>query len=445
MTHFAFLNQEVPAAHTVFADDANTLASTHPPVFLHCGWRTRGTWIWNRFRGMPGVTAYYEPLGDPLARIRLNTLASMNAGSWPSGHRGVDRPYFDEFRPLLRPGRQGVRGYQSRFATADFFAAPDAELPELYAYLRSLLHVAQERGDQPVLKFCRSLGRIGWMRRHFPDAIHVVVMRDPFTQFASSLRQFVRNGNGYFLAMPLLLLAMNRDLPLIRHCTRHLGVELPHCPRHCPPHSPPHCPPHWTEPRTDAAACEAYLRDGTPTSWYRGFLAFWVATAAMMPETVDLIVDSDALAHSRSYRSRLTLDLARLTGQTVDFDDADVAGETSTPEPSLMRRSDVLRAHAGAEAFLTEQTSATWADTEALGQFARKLAEARSHALGVEAAWRQPHLDVVGGPGDDPEFSAALLPALARAAFAERELAAIRSSRSWRMTAPLRWLRQAVG
>jgi hypothetical protein len=382
---------------------------------------------------MPGVTAYYEPLGDPLARIRLNTLASMNAGSWPSGHRGVDRPYFEEFRPLLRPGRSGVRGYRSRFATGDFFAGPDAELPELDEYLRSLLHAARERGDQPVLKFCRSLGRIGWMRRHFPDAIHVVVMRDPFAQFASSLRQFVRDGNGYFLAMPLLLLAMNRDLPLVLRCTRHLGVELPHR------------PPSWLEARIDSASCEEYLRDGTPASWYRGFLAFWVATVAVIPQTVDLIIDGDALAHSRTYQSRRAVDLARLTGRMVDFDDAEVAGATSPSDASVMRRSDVLRAHAGAEAFLTEQIGEAWADTEGLGQFASKLAEARSHALGVEAKWRKPHLQAMDRTNDDPEFTAALLPAMARAAFAECELADIRSSRSWRVTAPLRWLRQALG
>jgi len=55
----------------------------------------------------------------------------------------------------------------STFATDDFFAGPDTALPALQAYLRHLVEVAHERG-QPVFKFCRSLGRMGWMANPSP-------------------------------------------------------------------------------------------------------------------------------------------------------------------------------------------------------------------------------------------------------------------------------------
>jgi hypothetical protein len=423
MTHFALTDQEKPVRRSGMDEDARLQSPAQPPVFLHCGWRTRGTWLWNRFRGMHGVTGYYEPLNEHLAWVLPSTLGSTNAESWASGHQGLNRPYFDEFRPLLRPGRPGVPRYQSRFATSGFFATSDSPLPGLNRYLRGLIDAAQERGEQPVLKFCRSIGRIGWMRRHFPDAVHIVVLRDPFSQFASALRQYVRNGNAFFLTMPWRLLAADRDLPPLSACIRHLEVELPR--------------------QADERACDASLRAGTPASWYPGFLAFWVVTAATIPDEVDLVVDSDALANADAYRRRCEIDLARLTGRMVELDSANCPGEEDAPESPGLRRSEVLRAHAGAEAFLAEQFGTAWADRPVLGHVARKLAEARSHALGAATVPWAPRSRMPDLFGDEPDYAGALLSATGRAAWAERELAAMRASRSWRVTAPLRWLRQS--
>ncbi len=202
-----------------------------------------------------------------------------------------------------------MRGYQSRFATSGFFAGPGLAQPELHDYLRGLVDVAEERGEQPVLKFCGSIGRIGWMRRHFPEAVHIVVLRDPFEQYASSAQKFAAHGLGHFLGRPLLLLTLNRDLPLVARAIRHLRVELPDFSK-------------CGSMQAKLSACIAHLRGNDPAAWYRGFLAFWIATAATIPDEVDLIIDSGALARSRSYRRRCGIELARLTGRMVDFDDA---------------------------------------------------------------------------------------------------------------------------
>jgi hypothetical protein len=432
MTHVNFPHQNLRAGQTFVSDQTRQRLVAHPPVFLHCGWRTRGTWIWNNFREILGVGGYYEPLGEPLAGLRPRSLASITAGSWASGHVGLARPYFEEYRALIRPGLPGVRGYQARFATADFFASPETPSPDLYGYLRGLLDAARRNGEQPVLKFCRSVGRVGWMRRHFPDAVHVVVLRDPFTQFASAARQFVDTGNVHFLGMPSRLLALHREMPLVALCLRHLEVALP---------NPADC-------RTaDSAleACEANLRDNSPAAWYRGFLAFWIAAAATIPDEVDLVIDSGALTRSRSYRHQCETDLARLTGRTMDFGDADDSGDTAGPDAPLLRHSEFLRAHAAAETVLTEHLGPEWADTRVMVHVARLLSEARAHAFGGEVARRAPHPETQGPLDEDSDCGSTLLSALGRAAWAERELATMLGSRSWRMTAPLRWLRQRTG
>ena len=269
MTPLDLADPDVRAAPADIVAQAPPSPAGLPPVFLHCGWRTRGTWIWNQFRRQFGIADYYEPLAESLAWIRKGTLASIDADNWPSGHKGLDRPYFDGFRPLLAPTGPGVQGYRTRFATDDFFAAPDTPLPELERYLHRLIDTAQARGEQPVLKFCRSMGRIAWMQRRFPGAVHVAVLRNPFAQFG-----------------------------------------------------------------------------------------------------------------------------------------------------------------------------ADWADMPRLGQVGMLLAEAGLTALGGEMVWPAPRLEAPVPPAMAPEAEAMLLSAMGRAAWAERQLAAVHGSRSWRVTAPLRWVRE---
>jgi hypothetical protein len=186
------------------------------------------------------------------------------------------------------------------------------------------------------------------------------------------------------------------------------------------------------------------LRAGDPASWYRGFLAFWTATVATLPDNIELVIDSEALAHSAAYRLECGIALARLSGREVDFSDADRSGDTEKPDAPLLRGSEVLRVHAAAESFLAEQLGPAWADMASPGLAARLLAEARARALGSHGLSQTGRLIPRSRPEADPESTAALLSGVVRAAWAERELAAVLASRSWKVTAPIRWLRRRL-
>jgi hypothetical protein len=391
--------------HTGRTDERRPM-SDHPPLFLHCGWRSRGTWIWHQFRVLQGVAAYYEPLSEGLATLRPRTLDAWRADIWDSGHEFLDRPYFEEFRQFLAHEQPGVRGYCETFATLDFFASADAALPRLKHYLRLLLGAAHARDEQPVLKFSRSLGRIGWMLRNFPDAAHVVVLRNPLSQFESARRQLVLHGNAYFLAVPLMLLATHQELPAVHACAQQLDVELPLLAGH---------------PKSEArlALCKETLLRGGPAASYRSFLAFWLLTASAIPIKVDLIIDSDRLVHSSRYRQDSEQALAALTGRPVAFP-AGRGEEFYANSDYRPLRSEILTAHRLADAFLIERAGVAWCDEPALGQVGGMLAEAGLRAL---------------------TDGAALAADRNRAMQAEAELAAMLASRSWKLTAPLRWAR----
>jgi hypothetical protein len=384
------------------------------PVFLHTGWRTRGTWLWSRFRALPGTTL------SPAA------IEGCDAGTWSSGHPRLDRPYFSEFRPLLKRVARGVQCYDRSFAVAGFFAEPDAAMSDLRDYITLLLRAAHADRGQPVLKFCRSLGRIGWMQRNFPQAIHIAVLRNPLAQFCSAQRQFQRHANPYFLAMPLLLLALHRDVPDVAAALRHLAVALPTLPS-------------GASLQVCLDACTAQLRRGDPAAWYRAFLAFWLVTAANIPDTIDLVIDSDVLTNSDDYRRRCEIDLAALTGRTVDLGTAfgGAGRDASMLVTSGLGRAALWQAHAAAEAFMADRAGDAWADSPSLARvgamlcYGTLLGTSPLHAVGLRPMVRW---DAVCAE------AAALSADAQRAVSAEQRLAAVYASRFWRVTAPLRWL-----
>jgi hypothetical protein len=383
------------------------------PVFLHTGWRTAGTWLWSRFRECSRVIGFYEPLHEGLARLSLDQLPLFEPRGWASGHPTLTRPYFDEFAPLLRHGQGGIKGYMPEFATQDFFAAPNAHLPKLQTYLESLLQHAASRHEQAVLKFCRSIGRTGWMQRRFPAAAHVVVLRNPASQFGSALRQYRRHDNPYFLILPLILLEQNQSNAHVLAAIEQFAVQVPSLP----------VP--GSGPRTMSAYL-AYLRRTTPDDWYRGFLAFWTSNVVAIPTTVDCVLDTDLLSSSCSYREACRNDLAMLTGLPLDLgnyrpseDNADVFGVPRTKASHL---------HDRARAFLAKRSGPAWADSPLGARIGALLACADLIAMDGHAALAARTLSNIAVRDRLRK----------RVARTEIVLNRVRTSRSWRMTVAFR-------
>jgi hypothetical protein len=366
-------------------------------IFLHAGWRSCGTWMWERLRESPAVRGFYEPLHEDLARLKLGDIGLFRPDSWKSGH-GTGAPYFAEFAPLLRPAR-GVQGHDARFAFDRYFASGDKDDRDLEAYLRGLMAEAAAENRVPVMKFCRSLGRVGWMEARFPDVFHAVILRDPEAQWLSGRRQMEQNKNRYFVLAPFVILARNADHPLLAEAAAWLGVKMP--PRFGP---------------SLGLTTDACWRHVQRLSWrdrYRGFLALWVASGVTALEGGARLIDSDRLGADPAYRVAAEGAFEEAAGLKVCLSPDDTSegrGQRRVGNPEEWR--DAARAKEAALGFLRAN--------------AHRLAPARAamlaQKLAPEPGWQCP--DVPGAapgtarqPGPADYLDAAAYVALARGSY----------------------------
>ncbi len=313
-------------------------------MFLHTGWRSGGTWIWSRCREQPGAHALYEPLHEELGWLKATDISQLRPDSWASNHSKT-APYFQEYATLLRPGAgrgggQGVRLHQRRFAFDRFFLEPNEEEPALEAYLASLLAAAPSQAS--VIKFCRSLGRVAWMERRFPGALHAVVLRDPASQWGSAETLLAETRNRYFCVAPTMVLASNARHPLVRHAAAALGVRLPAL--------------HSDNLSYVTETCWRALHRLDPVARYRLFLAFWTATALHALDSGAMLVEARRMVTDDAHRDGVQAALRLRVGPGLSLAPRDVAAGVRSPATAALQRrppiSDAERraAHAAAAA-----------------------------------------------------------------------------------------------
>jgi hypothetical protein len=275
------------------------------PIFLHTGWRTAGTWLWTRLREDPGVLGFYEPLNEGLGSIGHADIARFRTDSWASHHPYQGRSYYEEFAPFVRRWQRGVAGYDEHFALDGWFSGARGGHADLRAYLTMLVAHAEARHRVAVCKFTRSLGRLPWITHAFPDASHIVVVRNPLDQWCSAWEQATRHDNPYFLIMPWL--ALHRNLSCTALATSAALLEI----------APIDFGAGRLQRQYDRA--RALIAHIPPEASYRAFLAIWLLGVLDALRYGDIVVDIDALHHDDAYRPHGERNIAKHTGIDVDF------------------------------------------------------------------------------------------------------------------------------
>jgi hypothetical protein len=148
--------------------------SPNAPILITGRFRAGTTLLWNVFRQVPGVTAYYEPFNE-----RRWFDPSHRGSTTDPSHRGVEE-YWAEYCDLetLAPL------FRTRWHDRNLFMNTDAHDDAMKSYVRALIERAPARA---VLQFNRIDFRLPWFRRTFPEAMIVHIVRNPRDQWCSTL------------------------------------------------------------------------------------------------------------------------------------------------------------------------------------------------------------------------------------------------------------------
>jgi len=280
-------------------------------VFLHGGWRCGSTYIWSRFRQSPHALCYYEPFNEVLRRCTPKRIRRGTVSSWNSRHPPLDRPYRDEYLPLL--GLRGVRGYHDHFAVSRYFPWKDSLEPEV-RYLSGLLDNAASAGKCAVFGFSRSLARAAVIKRAL-GGFHVVLRRDPIQQWLSCRSYRVAEGSVYFELCHFMILALAPAGSAASRFAQRLGLPRP------PPGSF----------KEQFEFLKRALGRWSDELSYRAFLAVHLLSYAIADAHADLTIDVDYLSRAHEYREAVRRAIASRTNLAVDFDDC----RLSTHDPAL--------------------------------------------------------------------------------------------------------------
>ena len=277
---------------------------SHPPkaaVFVHSGWRCSSTYVWSRFRALPGVRAYYEPWHEQLAGLTAETLPLATPDNSRLRHPGGSRPYLAEFASVLDPAG-GVAGYEDRFALDRYFLDPEDEDPPQQAYVEGLIASARAAGEAPVLACCRTLGRIDWLKRRF-GGFHIVLIRDPVQQWMSfySLRR--RPRPTYFEMCQYVILSEAPGREGVAEAL--LGRRFPA---------------RGTLAERIAAVRRRLKRASAEVS-FTAFMAVYLLSYLSALPRADLILDVDRLARDPDYARQVEAVICVQTGLAPDFSD----------------------------------------------------------------------------------------------------------------------------
>lgn len=153
---------------------ATQTAQRRDVIIITGRFRSGSTLLWNLFRNIDGMTAYYEPFNerrwfDP--HTRGNRVDPT--------HKKVDE-YWHEYEGLESLSEYYCEGWieKNLYMDASFWA------PKMKRYVELMIEKAPAR---PVLQFNRIDLRLPWFRQNFPNALVLHIYRHPRDQWCSAL------------------------------------------------------------------------------------------------------------------------------------------------------------------------------------------------------------------------------------------------------------------
>ena len=175
-----------------------------PVLFLYTSYRTGGTAFASAFNTDPTSMLFIDPLNAALSDLESARAASSN--DWHSNHP-ANLKYFENYLPLFEQRAMdsfpNLSEFRYRNSSAEF-------KNQLVQYLGDLSNAALIQGKLPVFKLEQLKGHVNLLRKNFPEALHIGLIRNPNDQFRSWLEQSAL-GNNFFFENALSLINQDTD------------------------------------------------------------------------------------------------------------------------------------------------------------------------------------------------------------------------------------------
>lgn len=284
-------SERIPPSSSAPAVNARRQPKHHAgrgPIFVNSSFRTSSTWLWQKLRSTPHVTAYYEVFNEALNVLGRRDAGALSASSWASNHPH-SAPYFLEYLPLLKEGG-GLPAFDASMPYDRFIPAGGLEGQlslEERLHIDTLLRAAHDNGKIPVLTCTRTLGRASALNKAF-GGTSILLVRNLFHQWASYCGQAAA-GNPYFLHSINKTVFASRHDPFVRNIDD------------------------WFSSRQ-----ESY----DDLSLFAVFFILHLYVYSSAFESSDLVINSTTLCHETAYRLMIEDRISETTGINLNLSDA---------------------------------------------------------------------------------------------------------------------------
>ncbi len=287
------------------------------PVFIHALFRTGSTYIWNKFRQLPGHVCYYEPFHQLLVGVtRDNVQDALTRNFKAAGHPELDRHYLYEYEALLQPETPGVPFFMKELSFDWFCQANGEAHPGQKKYVDFLIRACGSR--VPLFQFNRTALRSAWFQSAYPRSFNIYLYRDPRDQWQSYAALQSRTGFDVFFIMDVMALSKNRDNPRIRP----LQEALPLLAYHAADHA--------EEESFYRVLSQAY---GEKEKYFI-FYYLWLLALIENAAHADALWDINALADDPAYRAKVQRWLEARKAGSLDFSDCHITRYSCFPLPA---------------------------------------------------------------------------------------------------------------
>ncbi len=286
------------------------------PIFIHALFRTGSTYVWNKFRQLPGYVCYYEPFHQLLGGVTVDNVQDVLTRNFKAaGHPELDRHYLYEYETLLRPGIPGVPFFRKELSFDWFCQAGSEADSEQKKYIDFLIQASGPR--VPLFQFNRTALRSAWFKAAYPRSLNIYLHRDPRDQWQSYAALRERTGYDAFFLMDIIAMSKNREHDLIRP----LWDALPLL----------------KFDSSDYADEESFYRVLSQAyeekEKYFIFYYLWLLALLENATHADMLWDINALSADHAYRAGVQRWLGGKKAGSLDFSDCHITRYSAFPLP----------------------------------------------------------------------------------------------------------------